>query len=156
MGYKKIVDAFGNQALSKNREIDRAFLRQVIFTDSKKRLLLESIIHPIIKEKMDAELDKLHAPYTVFSIPLLVEKNRSHEFNQVIVITASIEIREARVSKRSNLSKKTFLDIVNSQATDEQRASVADFIIENNGTKESLFKKIDKIHEELMILLTNK
>lgn len=151
--YAKTVEYFGEGILDSNGIIDRQKLADIVFHDSTKRLKLESIVHPVVAQKRLEILAGL-APETLVieDIPLLAEKELGPNYQQVIVVVAPLEARIERLKAYRGLTRAQALDRFNTQATDEQRLAIADFVIDNSGDEASLDAQVREIWQRLRLL----
>lgn len=113
--------------------VDRARLADRVFADPQARRALEEMVHPEVAARVAA----LRAAFpsdsvVVYDVALLVEKGLADQFDVVVVVQAPLEIRLARLAERG-ISRSDALARMSTQATDEQRAVVADIVIDNSG-----------------------
>ena len=147
-GFDQIVAQFGDEIL-KNGDVDRAALASLIFTDPKKRLELEQITHPLIRQEFAKIIKSLPEDAIVVNqIPLLVESKHDYKFDYVVTVSTSEEIRVARLLKRG-LTKDQITKRIQAQATDSEREVIADLIIKNEKSQEELFTQVEKLWELL-------
>ena len=147
-GFDQIVAQFGDEIL-KNGDLDRAALASLIFTDPKKRLELEQITHPLIRQEFAKIIKSLPEDAIVVNqIPLLVESKHDYKFDYIVTVSTSEEIRVARLLKRG-LTKDQITKRIQAQATDTEREVIADLIIKNEKSKEELFTQVEKLWELL-------
>lgn len=145
-GFEAVVAAFGDEILTSG-EIDRAKLAGAIFADDAKRKVLESIIHPLVRQAAAEQVKKLPAEAVVVNeIPLLYETNGAGRFDLVICVQADEDKRRVRLKERG-LKDYEISQRISAQATDQQRASISDVVIENNGTIEQLSELVSKLWE---------
>jgi len=149
---ERIREAFGSGVLNPDGSLDRAALRQLIFADAKARAQLEAILHPDIRQRMRETAAQTDAPYCVFSIPLLIETDRTKEFDRVLVVEAPTPIRRERTAQRSNLEPKQIDAIIAAQATDEERRQAADDLIINDDSLDALGTKVKELHHQYLEL----
>tara|TARA_X000000368_G_scaffold70356_1_gene51030 strand:+ start:67 stop:663 length:597 start_codon:yes stop_codon:yes gene_type:complete len=147
---KLFLENFGNNFLDKNNKIDRDLLRSEIFKNPDKKDLLESIIHPIVKEEISKFIEQSNSIYKIIMVPLIFETNSQNFYNKIIVVDCDINHQIDRASKRDNKSKKDIENIIKNQATREERLSIADEIILNNSTIEDLKAEVIKVHQKLL------
>ena len=88
-------------------------------------------------------------------IPLLVETDQQKNYDHVIIVDVDPAIQLQRVMARDNSSKKQAESIIASQATRSQRLAVADDVIQNNSSHETVISQVRKVHEKLFKLATN-
>ena len=147
---EKITNAFGQDILNDDGNLNRGALRQKVFADSDARKKLESILHPAIFDKAMEALNKnATAPYQVLAIPLLFESDRYlNIINLSLVIDSTPEMQIARASKRDNLLEADIQKIIDAQMSRTIRNSLADDIILNDSSIEELRGKIKQVHEK--------
>jgi dephospho-CoA kinase len=110
---------------------------------------LENIIHPWIRHEFEEAVASLKADQTlVYEIPLLFETGGQDRFHIVITVESLMENRVSRLRARG-LHISEIEARIAAQATREQRESIADFLIENDGSEDDLLRKVENIWEEL-------
>jgi dephospho-CoA kinase len=137
-GFKKIVDCFGSAILDSDGSINRAFLRQEVFDDEKKKKLLESIIHPLVRDLMIEKIAASQSPYSIIMVPLIFETNSMNNYNRILVIDCDPIVQLERAMLRDKNSKIQIQKIIDSQCSREERISIANDIIPNNDSLENL------------------
>lgn len=151
-GWQRVVDQFGQEILGEDGEFDREKLAEIVFSDSKKRKKLESLLHPLIiykmKEKAYEYLEK--NKIVVFMAPLLYEAGLDRFCDQVWVISSSEQTQVNRLKKRDALSREEALKRINSQMPISQKEKKADLVIENNSTIAALKSKLDLYWEKIL------
>ena len=156
MVIKRIVDAFGPNVLNPNKSLNRAALRQLVFTNPAARSQLETILHPEIQRHMQKAANRANTAYCVLSIPLLVETGQTEDFDRILVVEASAAIRRKRISHRSRLDANQIDAIFSAQVSDAERRKVADDLVINNGSFEALHGDIESLHRLYLQLATDK
>ena len=154
-GYKLFIKEFGEKYLDKNRNINRELLRKDIFNDPVTKLKLENIIHPLVRSSIQSFIDSYSSDYCIIIVPLIFETNSSKLYDRILVIDCDIETQISRTSKRDNQTNNEIKNIINKQASRDQRLSIADEVIENNGTLESLKSDVLEMHKKYMELIKN-
>ncbi len=127
-----------------NGKICRKKLGEIVFNDQEKLNVLNSIIHPIVIDKVVS----LKSPIFV-DVPLLYETNMEKYFDLVIAVLSSEEVLVRRLKERNNLDENQAKKRINLQINQEIKKSLANYVIINNDTLSSLYKKIDEILEEI-------
>ena len=146
--FDEVVSIFGDSIL-KNGDIDRRALGELIFKDPALKVKLENIIHPWIRHEFEEAVASLKADQTlVYEIPLLFETAGQDRFDIVITVESLMENRVSRLRARG-LHISEIEARIAAQATREQRESIADFLIENDGSEDDLLRKVENIWEEL-------
>ena len=148
----EIVEAFGAEVLDERGRLDRAKMRRRIFRHDGDRRKLESILHPKVRDAMQAFAASSDAPYVLFVIPLLVETNRAHEMDRIIVVDAPRALQAARTAARDGSPPETIAAMLDAQAARADRLAIADTVIENTGDLATLCKRIDAVHREYLAL----
>lgn len=150
-GWKRVVSEFGEDILKENKEIDRAKLAEVIFSDSEKRKKLESLLHPIIISKMKKEAGELLSQNktVVMMAPLLFEAGIDDFCDQVWLIAVDKKEQLKRIIKRDEISCEEALNRIESQMSQEEKIKKSDVVITNNGSIENLKTKIDYYWEKI-------
>ena len=146
----KFLDAFGKEFLDTNNNIDRSLLRSEIFKDEQKKTLLESIIHPLVREEILKFIENSKSIYKIIMVPLIFETKSQSFYDKIIVIDCEEKIQINRASKRDNKSRDNIINIMNAQASRQDRNSIADIIIMNNDSLEDLKKEAIKTHQKLL------
>lgn len=131
-----IAKNFGCEFIEQDtHSLNRTKMRQYVFGDSEARQKLESIIHPLIHQKVQqAVTDSTQHGYdaALLDIPLLVESGFwQHQLDAVIVVDCSVATQIQRVQARNQLSIEAIEAIIAAQATREQRLAIADVVIDN-------------------------
>lgn len=151
LGYIEIKKEFGEKYLDTKGALDRKLLRQEIFSsfDLKKRI--ESILHPIIFEECNKQLNLLkHENYIVLVIPLLFEtKNYISLIDESLLIDCDLETQIERVIKRDSISKTLANRIIKNQMNREKKQLLADKVILNDGNINHLKTQLDSYYKKL-------
>lgn len=147
-GFDKVVALFGDSIL-KNGEIDRRALGELVFRDPTKKAALEAIIHPWVRSEFEAAVLSLSGNQTlVYEIPLLFETGGADRFDTVITVEAAMDKRIERLREKG-LHPSEIQARVAAQASREERVSIADFVIENSGSKDDLLRQVENIWDGL-------
>ena len=149
----EVVRSFGETVLTAAGQLDRARLAEIIFNDPGKKRLLESIIHPRVREQIRLDKDQYHdEPYIVVVIPLLLESGQHDLVDRVLVVQAPEITRIQRVSARDGRSEEQIRAIIQGQADDAAREAAADDMIDNTGTLDDLQPQVLKLHQQYLQL----
>ena len=152
LGYIEIKKEFGEKYIDTKGAIDRKLLREEIFSslDLKKRI--ESILHPIIFEECNKQLNLLkHEKYIVLVIPLLFEtKNYISIIDESLLIDCDLETQIERVIKRDNVSKALANRIIKNQMNRQEKQLLADKVILNDGNINHLKTQLDIYYKKLL------
>lgn len=142
--------------------IDRKILSKIILKQPEKIKILESIIHPIVRnfyQKFLQENLEKHEEIVVANIPLLIETNH-YKTDKIIAIIASEENRLQRFIKRSLINNndqkaieqitKKFLILKDKQISDTERIKKSDYVIYNDGTVLDLENKTRQVIQDIV------
>ena len=154
-GYKLFIEEFGDKYLDENKNINRELIRKLIFNDSDAKSKLENIIHPIVRSGIETFIKNKKSDYCIIVVPLIYETNSSKIYDRVLVIDCDVDVQISRTSKRDNQTKSDIENIINKQATREQRLSIADDVIVNNGSLDLLRNEVLKIHKKYLEIVKN-
>src|SRR3990167_878056 len=150
-----IRNYFGDGVFLPTGELNRRALRSIVFSNPKKRLWLENLLHPLIKKQIQAEIRTVKTPYCVIEIPLLFNREEFLYINRVLLITADKATILTRIMTRDKCSKDDAMAILKSQPDEESRKQIADDIIFNNQDPEVLRESINTLDEQYRISATS-
>lgn len=137
--YQQIVDFFGTEILFPDGTLNRKKLGSIVFQNEEKRNVLNRIVHPVIRERMDQQKEEYLAKgfeTVVLDIPLLFEGNRQAEFDKVLLVAVSEETQLKRLLERDKMGKEDALNRIRSQMPIKDKIPLADAVIYNDGTLE--------------------
>tara|TARA_Y100001978_G_scaffold28786_1_gene24635 strand:+ start:68 stop:661 length:594 start_codon:yes stop_codon:yes gene_type:complete len=146
---KAFIEKFGDHYIQNNK-IDRDALREDIFKDRIKRKTLESIIHPAVRKEILKFINDSDSIYKIVMVPLIVETNSADFYDKIIVVDCENNLQIERAVTRDNQTKENIINIINNQASREERLKIADFIITNNSNLEHLKTSVIKIHQKIL------
>jgi dephospho-CoA kinase len=144
VGFNLVVAEFGDEIL-KNGDINRSALGELVFADLDKLGKLEAITHPLIRQAFAKIVDESPKDSIIINqIPLLFESKHEYNFDYVITVSVSDAIRRERLIARG-LSQGQIQARLNAQASDIQRESIADHVIENSGDLAALTQEVERV-----------
>ena len=146
---RKLAEKFGDEILE-NNEISREKLGKLVFGNDDNLKILNSIIHPKIKELI-LKLQEEHKDEDLvfLDIALLYEANFVDLVEKVAVVYVDEDVQLERLMMRNSLSKEEAIKRIESQMSPRRKASLGDFVINNSYSKEDTFQQIDEILEKL-------
>lgn len=147
-----VQQRYGDQALQKDGALNRAWLREKIFQEPTEKDWLNSLTHPLIREQLLSALTSATSAYVILSAPLLVENNLTRYCDRVLVIDVSEATQRERTQQRDNVSAAQIDQIIQAQATRQQRLAAADDIINNDGDMDLLAPQVAKLHQQYLRL----
>lgn len=144
---RALVNAFGQDILQEEGEIDRNRLGMRIFSDPGNREILNRIVHPPLIEAIAAETRGQEAQHGVAAVDaaLIYEWGIAGFFHTIIVVQAPLELRLKRISARDGLTQEQVEQRIAAQMPLEEKCRRADFIIANDGTREELAQRVDEL-----------
>ena len=146
----EIEARFGSDVITASGELNRAALREIIFDHPEKRRELEAILHPKIRAHINQQKDQLDAPYCIIVVPLFLESGRGYEADRLLVIDVPIEVQRERLAQRDGTTPEQIEQILNSQATRDERLSAADDVIDNTANPDALAARVAELHQQYL------
>jgi len=144
---------FGADYLNTTGALDRAKMRNLVFSDPAAKLRLEAILHPIIRAQAREMADSSPAPYVLLVVPLLFEtKHYLAWIDRTLTVDCSEAAQIARATLRSGISEQTVRNILAQQFTRSQRLAQADDAILNEGTLQELEPQVTRLHQHYLAL----
>jgi len=148
---KKISEHFGPQILLNNGHLDRAQLRNIIFSEQQQLNWLNQLLQPIIRKGISQQLKCATGPYTMLDAPLLLENKLNQEVDRVLVIDCDVQQQIERTQQRDGQSVEATQAIINTQMPRQQRLALADDVIDNRGDLQRLKSQVMALHESYKI-----
>ena len=139
-GYEKIVKKFSDDILDSNNEIDRKKIREIAFSDPKNKKWLEDLMHPMIRDEVIKQFEKVESSWAIYSAPLWSRKNK---FNRTLVIDAPKEFQLQRIIERDNCSKEVAEQVIAQQISSNERNCYATDLIINDSSLEEFRNKLE-------------
>lgn len=138
---------FGADYVLPTGAMDRARMRELVFSDATAKIRLEAIVHPLIRAATEAQAAQAQGAYLIFVVPLLVESGSWKErVSRVLVIDCPEETQIARVQKRNALDEAQVRAIMSAQVPRATRLAAADDILVNDGDAALLGPQVDRLH----------
>ncbi|MBF8194682.1 dephospho-CoA kinase [Nonomuraea sp. K274] len=150
-GLARVVATFGDEVLRPDGSLDRERLGGIVFADSEKLAALNSIVHPLVGERV-AELQGQSADdaIVVYDVPLLAENKLAPMYDVVIVVDAADEVRIRRLAEHRGMPETDAKARIAAQASREDRLAVADIVIPNEGSLEELDARVNEVWDALV------
>ncbi|KJM66026.1 dephospho-CoA kinase [Pluralibacter gergoviae] len=147
-----IVEHFGPQMLLADGSLDRRRLREKIFSQPEEKQWLNALLHPQIQQETQRQMRQATSAYVLWVVPLLVENKLWTRADRVLVVDVSKETQLARTVARDGVSRQHAENILAAQATREARLAVADDVIDNNGSPDTLAGDVARLHQRYLTL----
>jgi dephospho-CoA kinase len=152
-----IQAAFGDTFLTANGALDRAVMRERVFSDPEAKRQLEAILHPLIGKETANAATVATGPYLIYVVPLLVESGRWRELvDRILVVDCSEALQVERVMRRNQLTAQQVQAIMAAQAKRSDRLAAADDVIVNEAGKAAVETEVERLHQRYMTLAAKK
>lgn len=153
LAYPQIINKFGLNITLENGELDKKAIRNRIFSNEYEKKWLEDLLHPMIKEKLLAEVEVIkNVEYCIVEIPLLIETSFIDIADRILVVDCDKQLQIDRVCLRDQSKPIQVELIINSQLSREERISYANDIILNDSSLTELSKKVDLLNKRYIKL----
>lgn len=147
-----IRSAFGEGVLTSEGEVDRRALGRLVFSDERARQRLNRLVRPAIRAEIRRRVAGMRAEgydgIVVVDAPLLVDTGPTDLADRVILVTAPASTRKERVILRG-LTEREAEQRIASQESDAKQVRWADFVLENNGTRDELVEKAEALWKRI-------
>ena len=152
-GLEQVKQVFGSSVLNADGSIDRQKLGELVFNDPEKRLALEGIIHPLVRQRASELLAELpQNSMVIYTVPLLVEANVSLPFDVIVSVEAPEADRVRRLVSSRGMSTDQAMARIKSQASAIERAAAADYILNSNQPLPSLLSDASALWNKFQIM----
>ncbi|HWG60185.1 MAG TPA: dephospho-CoA kinase [Streptosporangiaceae bacterium] len=149
-GLAEVVAAFGPEVLNPDGRLDRPRLGDIVFADPAQLAKLNSIIHPLVRDRMSqGEREAGESAVVVEDIPLITENGLRGSFDVVVVVDAPPRIQLDRLVRDRALSREQAAARIAAQATREERLGIADIVVDNSGSLAELDREVGELWAEL-------
>jgi dephospho-CoA kinase len=150
---RELVEIFGHDILYSNGTLNRKKLAYIIFSDKQAKLRVEKILHAyIIARVHEIIYHKINQYNIVINAPLLFEVGLNKICDKTVVIWVPYAIQLKRFALRDNLNVDEVKKRIDFQMPIEEKVKLADFVIDNTGSKKDLRNKVNYLYK----LLTSK
>ncbi|MBO3276739.1 dephospho-CoA kinase [Pseudomonas schmalbachii] len=144
---ERIVDRFGDAMLLADGNLNRAALRERIFTSEEERRWLEQLLHPLIRQEIVTNLAQAESPYAILVSPLLVESGQNQMTQRVLVVDTPEHLQLQRTMRRDNVPEEQVRAILKAQAQREDRLKHADDVLVNDADLDHLQRQVERLHD---------
>ena len=151
--YNQVIKAFGPHIVAPDRTLDRPALRRMIVATKGSREKLESILHPVIISEAVRQMDDaVHSKQKscAVEVPLLFELGMERLFDVVVVVTAADSTLVDRIADRDGVDRKSAQKLLSIQMPQSEKRQRADYVIENRGKPEAVFKLVGALYRKLV------
>lgn len=148
----RIREVWGDGIIAEDGTLDRAAMRQIVFTDAEQRKRLESILHPAILERvreLTVEADARGDRILIGVVPLLYETGMDVEFDVVVLVDAPLERRIERIVTKRGLTREEARGVAASQMLSGLKRRRADFVVDNDSDITTLERRAWETWKEI-------
>lgn len=151
-GLDAVKRLFGTGVLTATGELDRRALRAVVFADEAKRRVLEGVLHPLIRARTLAAVDRAAGPYTIVVVPLLVETSFGALVDRVLVVDCPVATQLQRLTSRDGITPEQARAMIAAQADRATRLAAADDVVDNGGDVQATRRQVEALHARYLEL----
>jgi len=152
--FNAVVEAFGESILTSDGQLDRRGLGTIVFKDKEKLERLNKAVHPFwvaaIKENIEKARESGGVDVIIVDAAILLETGLKSCVDKIVVVTAPLRLRRARIMQRDDLDETQADQRIFSQVPVSEKINQADYVIENNGTLEQIKTKLEEIKADLL------
>ncbi len=150
---KTVIEHFGSDIVCCGK-IDRSRLASIVFSDKNALEQLNAIVHPLLFEEIQKQCRHYatcsQAPVVIVDAALLGESGQLHPWlDGLILLICATEERIRRLVLTRGMTEQEARNRIGAQYPPEKKQGLADWIIENEGTLDSLYQKVDHVIEAL-------
>jgi len=147
---KDVRLAFGEKVFHADGTLDRAALSAVVFADEQAIRTLNGIIHPMVRQQMEEQMDECRkngALVVILDVPLLFEAGMQGMGDIVACVVAPQEVQIARMHSRNAYTREEALSRIRNQMPVEEKARLSDVVIDTNCTLDELQKAVEALYQ---------
>lgn len=146
---KLIQQQFGDDILLSDGNLNRAKLRELIFSNQAHKEWLNQLLHPRIRAEIIMQLQTADGKFVLLDAPLLFENGLNKLCNKSIVVDVPEDIQLARASLRDSQSTEAIKAIISAQMPRSNKLELADYIIDNSASLEQTEQQVTQLYTEL-------
>lgn len=150
----ELIKEFGTDIMDANSNVDKKKLARIAFQDEDHQQRLNYVVHPHIHNAIDKSfneiLDQNNHELFIVDAALIYESGYDAHLDYVIVVTAQLKHRMERALNRNTLTREEILKRIDFQWPEEDKTSLADFVIHNDGTEAELNNQIVELFKKLV------
>ncbi len=149
---KQISAEFGQEYIQADGTLNRAKLRETVFSDETAKAKLNGIMQPAIRTELLSQLQSASSDYVILSAPLLFENGLEQYCQRVLVIDVDEQTQVHRASNRDSVTTAQIKSIISSQIARQERLKKATDVIDNTGTLADLEQQVNEINQKYLTL----
>lgn len=147
-----IAAAFGQAVIAADGGLDRAAMRDRVFSDGDTRRRLEHILHPLILTEARHQVARSRAPYVILIVPLLLENLAAYRplMDRIVVVDCDEQQQIERTARRPGIGIEQARAILAAQSPRVARLAIADDILDNRTGPSELKDQIGRLHRAFL------
>ncbi|MDD3739575.1 MAG: dephospho-CoA kinase [Lentimicrobiaceae bacterium] len=145
----RLVSFFSESIIGENNNIDTKKLGQIVFKSPEKLEFLNSVIHPKVTDNFEQWCKQQNSEYIIMESAIIFEADLVHLFDKIITVTTPEDIIIERVTKRDKISVEAIKSRLNNQWSQEKKAKLSDFVINNDGVAD-LLPQVLAVHDAIL------
>ena len=149
--WQAIKEHFGEQALLTDGSLNRAWLREKVFSEPDERKWLESQTHPRIRDSIIRQLQQATSAYAILVSPLLFESGQALLTQHTLLIDVPVDIQIARATSRDQNNADQIRRIIAAQMPRDERRARADDIADNSLGLAELHQQLERLHNSYLL-----
>lgn len=149
---RAISEHFGADVVDASGALDRASLRQRIFSEEGEKAWLNNLLHPLIRSDIEAALQAAASPYCILVAPLLLENDLTYLTDRVLVVDVAEETQIERTMARDSNERAQVEAIMAAQMNRETRLAAADDVVNNELSRAEVYDAVDQLHQQYLTL----
>ena len=156
----RIVEAFGPTVLAGDGTLDRSAMRRRIVEDAGARRTLEAITHPAIRDRFVVRLgelaDKGFVGIVIYDAAVLIESGNHKNLDRLVVVITDDATQMVRLHGRDGTDEAENQRKIASQMPLAEKAKLADYVIDNSGSREATAEQVRRVYAALMAELESR
>lgn len=149
-GYQPVIDRFGKWLLSREGEIDRSKLGNLVFHDREAMTQLEAIVHPLVRQATEMLIKRASQPVVVIEAIKLLESDLRKVCDSIWVANATEEVQVERLMRKRGLSRQNSLERIRVQSPQSNKVNLANIVLTNTGSYDDLWKQVTAAWKEIV------
>jgi dephospho-CoA kinase len=154
--WEKLKEVFGPEFFLENGELNRPLMARKVFADPHARTRLNAIVHPYVGQEIRkrlGELERQGAKMVLVEVPLLFEAGLEGGYDKVIVVDADPREQVERLQARDQRSEAEIQGIIDAQMPLKNKASRADYLVDNRGSLGETRRQVQIIWKNLQKII---
>lgn len=149
-GYQQVIDKFGKWIVSKDGEIDRSKLGNLVFNDSEAMHQLEAIVHPLVRQASEMLIKRATQSVVVVEAIKLLEGELRNVCDSIWVTNAPEEVQVERLIRKRGFKREQALERIHMQSPQSAKVAVANIVVTNTGSYDDLWRQVNAAWKEIV------